>query len=58
MPPSPTGPSPLVIASCPETLGELQNDSFGATTEKLADVAHTYYRCREAALAEGKVGEK
>ena len=47
-----------MIASCPETLGELHNYSFGATTEKLADVAHTYYRCREAALAEGKVGEK
>lgn len=41
-----------MIASCPESLGELLNDSFGATTEKLADVAKTYYRCRQAALAE------
>ena len=47
----PTGPTPLVIASCPETLGMLSDDSFGATAEKLGQVAGVYYRCRAAALA-------
>jgi hypothetical protein len=44
----PDGPSPLVRASCPETLVPLTDDSFGATTVKLIEVAGTYYRCIEA----------
>lgn len=46
MPPSKIEPSPLTVASCPQTLGPLRDDSFGATTEKLAEVAGVYYRCR------------
>jgi hypothetical protein len=30
----------------------LTDDSFGATTLKLVEVAGVYYRCRAAALAE------
>jgi len=45
-PPSRIEPSPLTVASCPETLGPVRDDSFGATTEKLAEVAGVYYRCR------------
>lgn len=44
------GPSALVIASCPK-LTPLADDSFGATVDKLAEVAGQYYTCREAALA-------
>ena len=44
------GPSPLVIASCPE-LTPLTDNTFGATTNKLVEVAGQYYECREAALA-------
>lgn len=43
-------PSPLVVANCPE-LTPLADDSFGATTLKLVEVAGIYYRCRAAALA-------
>ena len=50
IPPSKIGPSPLVTASCPPTLGPLRDDSFGATTEKLTEVAGVYFRCRCAAL--------
>lgn len=50
-PRSKTEPSPLVIANCPETLGQLRDDSFGATAEKLGQVASTYYRCRAAVFA-------
>lgn len=46
------GVSPLVLANCPRNLGPLQDDSFGATTLKLAAVAEQYYKCAEAALAE------
>lgn len=49
----PTGPSPLVVASCPSSLGTLQDSSFGATSEKLAVVAGVYFRCRAAAMAGG-----
>ena len=41
-------PSPLVVASCPE-LTLLSDDSFGATTSKLVEVAGIYYGCRAAA---------
>ena len=48
--PSPaSGPSPLVLASCPE-LTPLADSTFGATTEKLLQVAGQYRECREAAL--------
>ena len=49
---SATEPSPLVIASCPETLGQLRDDSFGATAEKLGQVAGIYYRCRASVFGE------
>lgn len=41
--------NPLIRANCPE-LVPLTDDSFGATTLKLIEVAGVYYRCREAAL--------
>jgi hypothetical protein len=50
---SPTPPSPLVSASCPD-LTPLIDDSFGSTTLKLVEVAGIYYQCRQAALATGK----
>lgn len=48
-PSSPPKVDPLVKVSCPP-LAPLLDDSFGATTSRLADVAATYYRCRAAAL--------
>lgn len=45
---TPPGPSPLVVASCPK-LTPLLDPSFGATTEKLVEVAGIYYECRAAA---------
>ncbi len=53
--PSPAGPSPLVVASCPE-LSPLQPSpdgtvSMGEVVDKLRDVASTYRECRAAALA-------
>lgn len=47
MPPLPD--RALIISSCPE-LTPLQNDSFGATSAKLVEVAGIYYQCRTAAL--------
>lgn len=46
------GVSPLVLANCPRTLGTLEDDSFGATTLKLAAVIEQYFKCRTAAVAE------
>lgn len=48
--PAPAGPSPLVVASCPE-LTPLDDPSFGATTLKLTEVAGQYRECRAAALS-------
>jgi hypothetical protein len=45
-----SGPSPLVVASCQE-LTPLGDDTFGATTGMLVEVANQYWDCREAALA-------
>jgi hypothetical protein len=42
-------PNPLLIASCPP-LTPLTDDSFGATTLKLIEVAGQYHECRCAAL--------
>lgn len=41
-------PDPLVVASCPK-LTPLADDSFGATVNKLVEVAGIYYECRRAA---------
>lgn len=41
-------PSGLVLASCPQ-LTPLTDPSFGATTQKLIDVASQYHQCRAAA---------
>jgi hypothetical protein len=43
--------SPLVIASCPK-LTPLVDDSFGATAQKLTEIAGIYYECRAAAGVE------
>jgi hypothetical protein len=53
IPLSKTGPSPLVIASCPK-LTPLTDGSFGSTARKLVEVAEQYYACRRAALAGGE----
>lgn len=42
-------PDPLVVASCPD-LTPLEDDTFGATTRKLVEVAGLYHQCRAAAL--------
>lgn len=44
------GPSPLVVASCPE-LQPLTDPSFGATVQALVDTSIQYRECRAAALA-------
>lgn len=41
-------PEPLVIASCPE-LTPLSDNTFGATTAKVVEIAGIYYQCRAAA---------
>ena len=46
----PPKPNPLITANCPD-LTPLSDDSFGATSLKLIEVAGIYYRCREAALS-------
>lgn len=38
-------PSPLCLASCPEDLGELQDNTFGATAEKLLRLIGVYRKC-------------
>lgn len=45
--PLPADPSPLQIAACPR-LTPLDDDSFGATTRKLIEVATIYRECRVA----------
>lgn len=42
-------PAPLVVANCPP-LTPLADDSFGATTRKLLELAEQYLKCRAAAL--------
>lgn len=49
MPRSPDEPSPLVLASCPD-LAPLSDDTFGATTMKLVEVAGQYRKCQRAAI--------
>lgn len=53
MPLQAPGPDPLVMASCPP-LPTLQDDSFGATTAMLVEVAGQYHKCRAAALKGNK----
>jgi hypothetical protein len=48
--PLPDRPNHLLTVSCPP-LTPLTDDSFGATTLKLIEVAGQYRMCREAALA-------
>jgi hypothetical protein len=40
--------TPLVESSCPASLGSLNDDTFGATAEKLVEVSGIYYECRAA----------
>ena len=47
--------SPLVIASCPPTLGQLDDKSFGAVTLKLDEVIAQYWECFTAVC--GKDGQ-
>jgi len=39
---------PLIVASCPD-LTPLSDNSFGATTAKVIEIAGIYYACRAAA---------
>jgi hypothetical protein len=50
------GPSPLVVASCPELTPMADGADMGTMLDKLTEVAGTYYVCREAAL--GGKGER
>lgn len=45
--------SPLVIANCPD-IQPPGDDSFGATTNALVQVAGQYRKCQAAALGEAK----
>lgn len=47
----PSCPPAQILAQCPATLGPLADNTFGATADKLVEVAGRYYRCRAAALA-------
>ena len=47
--PLPDKPDPLVIQNCPPLVA-LTDDTFGATTLKLIEVAAQYHKCRAAAL--------
>lgn len=40
-----------MVAACPE-LTPLADDTFGATSRKLVEVAGIYHECREAALGQ------
>ena len=42
----------LCRVSCPRDLGELRNDTFGATSEKLLEVIGVYRQCRKACIQE------
>lgn len=55
-PPSPVQPhpSPLVLASCPKSLGSLPDMSMGTLLLKLIEVAGTYHECRAAAMERQK----
>jgi len=53
--PSPAGPSPLVVAACPEQAA-LTDDSMGALAARLQELGGQYRECRAAALA-GQVSE-
>lgn len=44
---------PLVIASCPGTLGSLTDKKFGTTTLKLEDVIAQYWECYTAVCGKG-----
>lgn len=50
MPLQAPGPDPLVVANCPKQLPTLQDDSFGATTAMLVELAGIYHKCRAAAV--------
>ena len=43
------GPSPLVVASCPER-ATLEDDTLGAWVSLAFSLAQQYDKCREAAL--------
>lgn len=47
----PQGPSPLVVAHCPEALPMLKGDTMGDLVEALMDAAESYHKCRTAAMA-------
>lgn len=52
MKPSPAaGPSPLVLASCPEPV-PLSDDTMGALLAKVVELGNQYRECRAAALSE------
>lgn len=47
---TPSCPPAQILAQCPP-LTPLADNTFGATSDKLVEVAGRYYRCRAAALA-------
>lgn len=46
-------PNPACRSECPD-LVELRDATFGATTEKLKEVADQYYNCRKACQSPSK----
>lgn len=45
----PVESNPLIATECPAELPPLKDDTFGATTMKLSEVAGIYHTCRAAA---------
>lgn len=45
----PVESNPLISTECPAELPPLKDDTFGATTMKLSEVAGIYHACRAAA---------
>lgn len=52
-PVKPDAGNPVAVASCPERLPSLVDDTFGATVNKLVEVAGIYHKCRTAAVGSG-----
>jgi len=46
--------NPVAVASCPERLPPLVDDTFGATVNKLVEVTGIYHKCRVAAVGSTK----
>lgn len=42
--------NPVAVASCPDRLPALTDDTFGGTVAKLIEVAGIYFKCRTSAV--------